>query len=72
MGVEVFSPAGSTFIDELEFDDDASTLTITFSDGAKYAYSGVTRATYRNFTLAPSLGGFFHRHIKDRYLYESV
>lgn len=70
MSVEVFSPGNSTFIDELKFDDEADELTISFSDGAEFKYFGVTKATYRNFTLAPSIGGFFHRHIKDRYSFE--
>lgn len=72
MAVEVFTPSKSTFIAQLEFDDSADRLLITFTDGTSFAYRGVTKSTYRNFTLAPSPGSFFHRHIKDAYPYEEA
>ncbi len=69
---EVFICSRSGFIDQLEFDKDTDTLTITFSDGAKFDYLNVSPATYRNFCLAPSAGQFFHRQIKDRYAFEEA
>lgn len=67
---ETFICSRSSFIDELEFDAETDTLTITFSDGATFDYMNVSPATYRNFCLAPSAGKFFHRQIKDRYSFE--
>lgn len=69
---ETFVTARSSFIDSLEYDKDTDTLTINFSDGAVFDYPNVSPATFRNFCLAPSAGEFFHRHIKDRYSFESA
>lgn len=68
---EVFSCSRSTFIDELEYDKDTDTLTIRFSDGSSFDYLNVSPATFRNMCVAPSVGSFFHRHIKDRYAFEA-
>lgn len=72
MSVEVFRPARSSFIGGLRYDSDSGDLTIDFTDGTSFVYSGVSPATYRNFCLAPSLGSFFHRYIKDAYTYEQA
>lgn len=69
---EVFATRRSSFIGQVEFDKETDTLVVEFQDGKRFAYFNVTPSTYRNFTLAPSAGEFFHRHIKDRYGYEEV
>lgn len=72
MTVETFNPARSTFVTQIEYDDEIEDLTVTFTDGKAFTYHGVSKSTYRNFTLAPSVGGFFYRHIRDSYDFDEV
>ena len=48
------------------------TLEIAFVDGGVYQYSNVPEQIYLGLMSAASKGGYFHDHIKDRYLTSKV
>lgn len=64
-----FSPASST-IEQVDFDGDTDTLTITFNGGRLYDYFNVPRSVVAAMQAAGSAGQFFARQIKGRYAYE--
>jgi hypothetical protein len=72
MTVETFEPIGSSHIQAASYDRESEDLTITFQDGSQYLYRNVPPSTYRSLTLADSVGSFFHRNIRSRYLSEQV
>lgn len=57
----------SSNIRAIEYEPDASRLTIDFHSGGRYAYDGVTAAEHDTFTRAASHGKHFHAHIKGKY-----
>ena len=68
---ETFVPAGSTNIQQAEYDSDTDTLTITFmGNGESYDYFNVPASVFRGMTQAVSAGSYFHRFIKNRYSYD--
>lgn len=54
-------------IERVAFDDDASTLWVTFRQTGKYVYDDVPVAIFDALCRAPSAGTFFNAHIKDRF-----
>lgn len=55
----------SSAISRIEWSD--STLSIWFHESGRYDDYGVPERVYEAFVTAPSKGGFFNDHIKDRY-----
>jgi hypothetical protein len=49
------------------YDARSQTLEIEFSNGAVYAYSGVSPEVYRRLMNAPSPGSFFDDRIAEEY-----
>ncbi|GAA3032050.1 hypothetical protein GCM10020229_49360 [Kitasatospora albolonga] len=49
-----------------------TTLELEFHGGSVYAYADVPEAEYRALLAAPSLGRYFHAHIRDRYPYRRL
>lgn len=47
-------------------------LTVTFTTGRVYIYSGVPREVHLAFINASSKGAFFNREIRDRYRYREL
>lgn len=47
-------------------------LHVTFHNGQTYVYSDVHPITYSNMLKAPSLGQFFHAHVKTKHAYHKV
>ncbi len=72
MSVETMPIMGSTRLTEAEYDDSTDDLTLTFTDGRRYVYHNVPRATYRSLGLASSKGEFFDRSIKNRFPFEEL
>lgn len=64
---EVFIPS-SSHLDQVTYDEAAKLLTIMFKDGRSYQYSGVPKETYLGLQHARSVGEFFYRNIKSRYV----
>jgi hypothetical protein len=60
-------PAFSSTIHEFSYDEDTQKLTIIFSGGSRYVYSGVPKEVVEGFRAAESRGKFFGREIKHIY-----
>ena len=71
MSKETYIPR-STNIDEIVFDSDEQTMTITFKNGRAWTYSGVPQALFLGIQNAQSAGSYFIRHIKTSYPSEEV
>lgn len=50
-----------------EYDDATRALTVTFTNGHRYAYSDVPADLYDALIAASSAGAFFNDHIRDRF-----
>jgi hypothetical protein len=55
---------GSEALTEIAYDDEQSTLMVTFKNGRTYAYSGVPTQVYNELMQAPSKGHFIAERIK--------
>lgn len=58
-------PVRSSNIDSVGYD--SGVLEISFRSGGIYQYRIVPEHIYLELMNAPSKGGYFHDHIKDRY-----
>lgn len=65
--VPEFTKIESRIFDAARYDAAQRTLTIVFASGAAYAYSGVPREVYLDFTRIVNKGEYFHRHIRNAY-----
>jgi len=52
------------------YDFNTRDLTLTFKGGRQYKYMEVDEATYKLFSTAESIGGEFHKIIKDKFEFE--
>lgn len=68
---ETFIPRSSNLA-QIDYDSDARVLTVTFQDGAAYAYSGVPGEIFEGLQKAPSAGSFFYQNVRTRYPYAEV
>lgn len=57
----------SSHVEQVDFDDDTDTLSVTFTDGRTYDYLNVPAAVARDFQNSGSAGQYLNRHIKGRY-----
>ncbi len=57
----------SSVIAKHHYDPATATLTVTFVTGRRYAYAGVPADEYAALRRSFSKGGWFNRHIRDRY-----
>lgn len=62
----------STAIRKFDYLPDSRELMVTFITGRRYVYADVPEETYRKFRAVTSKGGFFNRHIRDRYAYREI
>lgn len=69
---ETFVFRGSSNLSSAAYEPDTETLSLTFQDDSTYQYMNVPGHVYRDLTLAPSAGSYFHRNIKGKYPYERV
>jgi hypothetical protein len=65
-------PVRSSAIVATGYDEQSETLEVEFISGDVCRYFGVDADVYEDFRAASSKGGFFNRHIKDAYRWESV
>jgi hypothetical protein len=68
---ETYIPSSSN-IDQIDYDEAGKILTITFKDGAAYAYTGVPRDVFFGIQHASSAGSYFYRQIRGRYPYSEI
>ena len=69
----------SSNIEQIGFDENVkislnqkpiSVLQIVFKSGTTYDYYNVSKETYETFLDAKSVGSYFHKFIKNNYVYE--
>lgn len=61
------TPVSSSNISAIGYDEHSQMLEIEFTNGALYAYSGVTPGEYESFMNADSKGKYLHANIKNSY-----
>jgi len=57
----------SSVIASFKFNPDTEVLKIIFVSGREYLYFDVPAAVYEALKHAKSKGGYFNRHIRDKY-----
>ena len=58
----------SSIIGKVSYQESTGTLSITFTTGETYIYESIPNSVYVAFLNAPSLGMYFHKHIRGRYI----
>jgi hypothetical protein len=59
----------SSAIADVAYDEAARRLTIRFRHGGRYVYLDVPPRIAAGLIAAPSLGRYFHDHIRNRYAF---
>jgi hypothetical protein len=62
----------STVIEHFSYDQDSSSLRITFITGKVYVYKDVPEAIYKALKIAGSKGRYFNYFIKDKFKFKKV
>lgn len=62
----------SSNISAVGYDASDGTLEVEFHDGSIYQYSAVPASVYRSLLDAPSMGSYFHAHIRTTYPYRRL
>jgi hypothetical protein len=62
----------STAIRAFDYRPERRELEIIFITGRRYVYADVPEEEARKFRSATSRGGYFNRHIRDRYAYREL
>jgi hypothetical protein len=65
-------PVSSSAISTLSYNPLIFTLTIDFTDGTVYEYSGVEPSTFIGLAQSSSVGRYFNYHIRDNYAYTEI
>ena len=65
-------PLSSSAIRFASYNPLTFTLTIDFTDGSVYEYSGVEPSTFIGLIQSSSVGRYFNYHIRDNYAYTEV
>lgn len=66
------TPVKSSNIDAIGYDEATGNLQVKFTHGGHYMYHGVHRSLFQQLTKAPSIGSFFHTHIKGKHRFTKV
>lgn len=70
--METLDATGSSNITGGTYDPETRTLTLSFASGGTYVYTGVPPDVWKGLKEAGSTGAYFWRHIRGRYMDESV
>jgi hypothetical protein len=65
-------PVYSSRMDDVSYDADNATMTITFKDGKTYEYYAVPESVYDSQIAAPSPGVFFDSNVKGHYKFRRL
>jgi hypothetical protein len=63
------TPVESSLLSSIEYLSD-QTLDLTFRSGVTYRYFAVPEIVVKAFIDAESKGGYFNRHVRDRFPYQ--
>lgn len=56
----------SSFIDAMGYDPETETCRVRYRDGKEFDYR-LTQAEYDRWRNAPSVGKYFHQHVKKQF-----
>ena len=59
------TPVQSTHIESVGYDSDKQLLHVKFDNGGTFAYEDVPPYKYQNMMIAPSIGSFLYKWIKN-------
>lgn len=62
----------SSQFNKVKYDSEEKTLIITFNNGKRYEYSGISAKQFKEFMEAESLGKWFLSHIKNNFSYRPL
>lgn len=65
-------PIESSNLQDAGFDADSGVLEVTFKNGKRWRYFGITGSTFAEFMEADSQGSFFARNIRGQFEGEPV
>lgn len=65
-------PVFSSMVNEIGYDDEAQEMIVTWKDGKKGAYAGVSEEVAVQCSKAPSVGQFIISEIKPSYSYRRL
>jgi len=65
-------PVRSSDLKSVDYDPTTHLLEIEFHSGGVYQYSGVPESVHAGLMAASSHGSYFHKNIKDKYLYRRI
>lgn len=68
MSTETIDTPGSSHLLQVAYDRETKRLEVTFVDDSIYVYESVPEATFEGFKSAGSVGQYFHRAVKNRYV----
>jgi len=71
MTTKSFTPI-SSIIDDVSYDMDSHILTVIFNGGGEYRYADVPYPVYLGLEAAPSVGSYFHAHVKNKFSFEKI
>lgn len=57
----------SSNIEEVEYDEQSQTMSVTFNNGSTYALFNVPKGVYERLIKAGSIGSYYASNIKGRY-----
>lgn len=60
-------PVKSSAISAVDYDPKGATLKIAFASGDTWHYTPVPADLHQRMMKAPSIGGFFHQHIRKNF-----
>jgi hypothetical protein len=66
-GAIVIEHVSSTAIRDVQYDDEARSLAITFVSGRTYIYEDVPPSVVAEFIVAESKGAYFNQNVRDQF-----
>lgn len=65
-------PVKSSNIAQIGYDAAAKELYVRFHSGHTHAYANVLPAKHEAIIAAPSIGSYFHQHVRDKHQHRKV
>jgi len=65
-------PVKSSTISKIGYDPDNNILLIAFNSGSIYEFQSIPEEIYQELMQSPSIGKFFSKNIRTRYVYKKI
>jgi hypothetical protein len=60
-------PVQSRAIEEIEYNTEDETMSVTFTNGSQYDYPSIRRDQFMEFVNAPSKGSFYNSYVRGQW-----